>query len=108
MKRMISFGKGFQFVGDTSQDPAPDVGELPKLPQPVRRIKSERMSQFRPLKEEGNGYRPGPLMRLAPDQCKYTVHGTTMCGAKVTDLAWCAQHLGIVYPGKFRFLEAAE
>lgn len=93
MKRLISFGNGFQFVGDNSQDPPPSVMDMPRLPQPVRHIKSERMSNFRPMKEEGNGYRPGPLMELAQDQCKYTLTGDTMCGARTAGrLSYCHQH----------------
>lgn len=105
MKRLISYGKGFQFVGDTSQDPAPDVGELPRLPQPVRRIKPERMAQFRPMKD-GNGYRPGPLLDLGSDQCKYTVRDTTMCGAKVGRGSYCEHHAFIARWGSR--VEAAE
>ena len=105
MKRLISFGKGFQFVGDTSQEPAPSVMDLPKLPQPVRRIKPERMSIFRPLKD-GNGYRPGPLLDLGLDQCRYTVRDTTMCGAKVGRGSYCEHHAHVVRWGSKA--EAAE
>ena len=107
MKRLISFGKGFQFVGDTSQDPPPTVGELPKQPQPVRRIKSERMSIFRPMKD-GNGYRPGPLIDLCTDQCRFSLPGGLMCGLKVVNGAWCGFHLPVVYPARRKLMEAAE
>lgn len=107
MKRLISFGKGFQFVGDTSQEPAPTMGDLPKLPQPVRRIKSERMSIFRPMKD-GNGYRPGPLLDLGSDQCKFTVRDTTMCGAKVAGRASYCEHHAFIARWGSRAMEAAE
>jgi len=105
MKRLITFGKGFEFVGDNSQEPPPMLGDMPKLPQPVRRIKSERMAKFRPMSGGGNGYRPGPLMDLGRDQCRFTVRDKMMCGAKVWRGAYCEQHHAIAH-GRFR--EAAE
>ena len=105
MKRLITFGKGFEFVGDNTQEPPPSLGDMPKLPQPVRRIKSERMAKFRPMSGGGNGYRPGPLMDLGRDQCRFSLESGLFCGVKVVKGAWCADHYAVVY-GRFR--EAAE
>lgn len=95
MKRLMSFGKGFAFVNDGSRDAvAPEV--MPRQPQRSRLIKSERTANFRPLQEAGNGYRPGPFLELADDQCKYTIEGKTMCGARVERGAWCGPHGAVV------------
>ncbi len=95
MKRLMSFGKGFAFVNDGSRD-AGALEILPKLPQRSRQIKSERMENFRPLHEAGNGYRPGPFLELADDQCRYTLTGNVMCGARVERGSWCGPHGAVV------------
>jgi hypothetical protein len=95
MKRLMSFGKGFAFVNDGGMDSAA-LEILPELPQKARLVKSERMANFRPLALSGNGYRPGPFLELADDQCRYTLAGKTMCGARVERGAWCGPHGAIV------------
>lgn len=106
MKRLISFGNGFQFVGDTSQEPAPTVGDLPRLPQKVRNIRRVYPSIVAPMLTKHNGYRPERLIDLCTDQCRFCVADGIMCGLKVVSgKSWCAAHDAIVHG---RFLEAAE
>ena len=109
MKRLVFDGKTFEFRGDDKPEPVPQLADIPKQPQRARTIKRVHLSIVPAVKEHGNGYRPGPFLHLANDQCKYTVTGTTMCGAKVgrPQGSWCDHHAFIVRFGS-RALEAAE
>lgn len=108
MRRLVFTGHRYEFRPDEKPLPPPHLGDTPRiLQQPTGNARVYK-AVFGSLKERGNGYRPGPLRKLAHDQCKYTIHGFTMCGAKVCKGAWCALHLPIVYPARRRFMEAAE
>jgi len=109
MRQLVCTGKTYELRGDDDPVPTPVIGDQPAEPQKVRLIKREHLSIVRPIKSAGNGYRPGLLLDLGHDQCRYTIEGKTMCGAEtVKDKSWCAKHLPIVYPAARRFVEAAE
>ena len=101
MKRLITFGKGFEFVGDNTPSTAPTIGDAPKIPQKVRTIRREYMSVVPALKTKHNGYRPGRLLDLCTDQCRFSLESGLFCGVKVVNGAWCGDHDAIVY-GRFR------
>jgi len=109
MRQLVCTGKNYEFRGDDDPAPVPIVGDVPPEPQKVRLIKREHLSIVRPLKTGGNGYKPGPMLDLGPDQCRFTIEGATMCGAEtVKDKSYCAGHLAVCYPAYGRFREAAE
>jgi hypothetical protein len=77
-----------------------------------RRVLFDTRAQ-KPATRLHNGYKPGPLVELGLDQCKYTIHGDTMCGCKTMPHAsWCEAHRAIVYQPRhaqgIRHMEAAE
>lgn len=98
-KRLVYNGKAFAFV-ETSDPVAPAVGQAPRAPQKAaygHRGMPHRLRHLKPISTAGNGYRPGPLLDLGPDQCRYTIHGTTMCGAKCgRHPSWCDEHVQVV------------
>lgn len=105
MKRLVFNGKAFAFV-ETFDPVAPPVGDVPKNPQKVklRRVRPERLALMKPITNDGNGYRPGPLIDLGPDQCRYTLKGKTMCGAKCgSHSSWCEAHAAVVFRGIHAF-----
>jgi len=91
MKRLVYQGaaKGFQFV-ETAETPAV-VADQPRGTQRVRLwVRPMRMDHFKPVSMKGNGYRPGKLLDLGPDQCRYTLDDGNMCGRK--GFPWCPHH----------------
>jgi len=67
----------------------------------------------KPATRAHNGYNPGVLTELGADQCRYTIHGETMCGCKtIPHTSWCEAHRAIVYQPRhaqgIRHMEAAE
>lgn len=109
MRQLVCTGKTYELRGDDEPVPTPMLGDLPPEPQKVRLIKREHLSIVKPIRSAGNGYKPGLLLDLGHDQCRFTIEGKTMCGAAtVKDKSWCAKHLPIVYPAARRFMEAAE
>jgi hypothetical protein len=108
MSNLVCIGKTYELRGDDKPGPIRQPGDLPAKPQKARVIKRVHLSIIPALKAQGTGYRPGKLLDLAHDQCRYTVHGTTMCGAKVVGGSYCEVHRAICYPAYRRFLEAAE
>lgn len=105
MKKLVYNGKAFAFV-ETSEPTPPIVGDRPRAPQKAaygHRGMPYRLRNLRPISTGGNGYRPGPLLELGPDQCRYTIHGKTMCGAKCTSHpSWCDEHTRIVSRESYR------
>ena len=110
MKQLVFDGSQYVFRGDDKPMPVPQPGDMPKISQRVRTVKREYMALVKPIRAAGNGYRPGVLLDLAHDQCRFTTHGRTMCGAKVARAggSWCARHRQIVQPSAKHFMEAAE
>lgn len=109
MKQLVCIGKEYVFRGDDKPELVTQLADLPRQPQKARVIKREYMALVSALRAKHNGYRPAPFLQLADDQCRYTVHGKTMCGAKVAGLrrSWCDHHAFIVRHGS-KALEAAE
>lgn len=102
VKRLVYNGKQFVFVETSAYGP-PSIGATPRKPQKAHgrpRIISERMADFRPLKVH-SGYRPAPLLDLGPDQCRYTIRDTIMCGNKCEGgSSWCSDHAAVCYRGR--------
>lgn len=101
-KRLVFNGKAFAFV-ETADGAAPAVGQVPRLPQKAaygHRGLPHRLRDMRMVSNKGNGYRPGPLLDLGLDQCRYTIAGKTMCGAKcASGKSWCDEHARVVSRG---------
>lgn len=104
-KRLVFNGKGFAFV-ETADLAAHVVGQQPRAPQKAaygHRGMPHRLRNLKPFNTGGNGYRPGPLLELGPDQCRFTIHGSTMCGAKcVSHPSWCDEHRRVVSRESYR------
>lgn len=105
-KRLVYNGKSFGFV-ETADAVPPPVGQQPRLPQKAaygHRGMPHRLRNMRMVSTAGNSYRPGALLDLGLDQCRYTIHGKTMCGAKcVSGTSWCEEHARVVSRGKIAF-----
>lgn len=103
MKRLIYNGKIFVFV-ETFDREAPALGDKPRMPQKASvrpRIRSERLARLKMVDDRGNGYRPGTLLDLAPDQCRFTIRGKTMCGAKCGGHpSYCDHHAAVCQRGR--------
>ena len=91
--RLVFTGKQFEFR-ETKDATQPPSGDMPKLPQ-RRNLKPARLDGFKPLRSSGNGYRPGKLLDLGPDQCRFTLSTGLMCGAK--GAPWCQDHRAVVF-----------
>lgn len=91
--RLVFTGKQFEFR-ETKDATQPPSGDMPKLPQ-RRNLKPARLDGFKPLRTGGNGYRPGKLLELGHDQCRFTLASGLMCGAK--GAPWCPDHRAVVY-----------
>lgn len=99
MKRLVYNGTRFAFI-DTPDIPAPQLLATPRAPQRAafgHRGMPYRLREFRPI-GNGNGYRPGPLIDLGPDQCRYSIREGVMCGAK--GYPYCEHHHGVCHTGK--------
>lgn len=108
MRQLVCTGKTYELRGDDEPEPTPVIGDQPVEPQKIRLIKREHLSIVRPIKAAGNGYKPGALLDLGHDQCRYTIEGKTMCGAEtVKDKSWCPEHYHVIRHGS-KALEAAE
>lgn len=104
MKRLVFTGKHFEFRPDEKPDPVPQLGDMPK-----RKQVSSNARVYRAVlgpKTKATQYRPGPFLSLADDQCRWTVHGNTMCGAKVGRGSYCDHHSHVARWGSR--VEAAE
>jgi hypothetical protein len=97
-------GRAYELRGDDEPVAAPTFGDMPRIPQRVRQIKREFMSIVPKVRTRGTGYKPGLLIELAHDQCKYTLEGQTMCGARVVNrhCSWCAEHKVLITHEAFR------
>lgn len=91
--RLVFTGKRFEFR-ETKDASPPPTGDMPKMPQ-RRNLKPARLDGFKPLWSSGNGYRPGKLIDLGHDQCRFTLASGLMCGAK--GAPWCPDHRAVVY-----------
>lgn len=92
MQRLIFNGQNFIFR-ETADVTAPQQAR-PVTPQ-RRRLTyiPNRMADFRPISTKGNGYKPGKLLELGADQCRFTIRDKVMCGARVKGLkSWCPEH----------------
>lgn len=99
-RRLVYTGKRFEFV-ETSETVAPVLADLPRKPQKAaygHRGLPYRLRDLKPVSEGGNGYRPGPLLDLGPDQCRYEIRPGIMCGGK--GYPWCDCHRAVCYTGK--------
>lgn len=106
MSNLVWTGKAYELRGDDKPVPVSQPGDTPKRPQKVRQIRREYMSIIPTIRTKHNGYRPGKLIDLCTDQCRYSVADGIMCGVKVVSgKSWCVGHNAIVHG---RFLEAAE
>lgn len=100
MRRLVFNGKAFAFV-DGPDPVAPQLLDVPRRPQKVRTVRPERLTVLRPMHNRGNGYRPGPLLDLGPDQCRYTIRDGVMCGAKCgRHPSWCDHHAAVCFAGQ--------
>lgn len=92
MKRLVFTGKAFIFR-ETADVAAP---QQPRPATPQRRRLTyvpNRMADFRPISSTGNGYKPGKLLDLGKDQCRFSIRDKVMCGARVKGLtSWCPEH----------------
>lgn len=104
-KRLVYNGKTFAFV-DVPDSIAPAVGQSPRAPQKAaygHRGMPHRLRNMKLVSTAGNGYRPGQLLDLGPDQCRFTIHGKTMCGAKCgSHPSWCDEHRQLVSRESYR------
>ena len=94
MKRLVYTGKKFEFV-ETADAPLPPE-ELPRRPATMSRLPKKRtLRRLSPFRLDGvpNGYRPGHLLELGHDQCRYTLPDGLMCGAK--GFPWCPHHAAV-------------
>ncbi len=100
MRTLVFTGKQFEFRDNG--DPPPREG-MSRLPQRARRFTGlpSRLDGFRPVPAGGNGYKPGKLTDLGPDQCRFTLPNDLMCGAKAKG-SWCEEHAGVVKQGKLQ------
>ena len=105
-KRLVYNGKAFTFI-DVPDPVAPTIGQAPRAPQKAaygHRGMPYRLRNLRPISAKGNGYKPGPLLDLGTDQCRYTIAGKTMFGAKCgSHPSWCDEHAQICSRGKIAF-----
>lgn len=108
MSNLVFTGKAYELRGDDEPVAIRQPGDMPKLPQKVRQIRRVYPSIVAPMRTKHNGYRPGKLIDLCTDQCRFSVADGIMCGVKVSHGAWCAHHLAVVYPARRRFMDAAE
>jgi len=93
MKRLVFNGK--QFEMRETADPPRYREELPRKPQRLR-PRGElpaRLDGFKPINAAGNGYKPGKLVDLGDDQCRWTLPSGLMCGAKCR-YPYCEGHGG--------------
>lgn len=100
MKRLVYNGSRFDLVecGDTAP---PQLMALPRAPQKAaygHRGMPYRLRSLKPVSSTGNGYKPGPLLDLGPDQCRYTIAPGIMCGAN--GYPYCEHHHALCYTGK--------
>ena len=106
MSNLVCIGKTYELRGDDTPDPVHQPGDTPKQPQKVRQIKREYMSIVPAIRTKHNGYRPGKIIDICTDQCRFSVSDGIFCGVKVLNgKSWCAEHYAIVHG---RFMEAAE
>jgi len=109
MKCLVFTGKHFEFRPEEKSEPVSQLGDMPKRPQAASSNARVYRAVLGPLRTTGNGYRPGPVLDMAADQCRFTVHGTTMCGAKIAgESSYCEVHRAVCYPAYRRFLESAD
>ena len=95
MQRLVYNGKRFAFV-ETADPPKPQE-ELPRRPATASRLPKKRtLRRLVPFRLDGvpNGYRPGHLLELGHDQCRYTLPDGLMCGAR--GFPWCPHHAAVV------------
>ncbi len=91
MKRLVFTGKRFEFRPYEQPDPITQLGDVPRRKQ----IAGSNARVYRAVlgpKTRATEYRPGPLLSLADDQCKFTVQDKTMCGAKISHKSYCEHH----------------
>jgi len=105
MKRLVFTGKSYGFYGDDEPDQIAVIGDMPKRPQKVRLVKRENLSIVPKMRTKHNGYRPGTILDLCTDQCRFSLESGLFCGVKVVKGSYCSSHDHIVH-GRFR--EAAE
>lgn len=100
MKRLVYNGAKFAFV-DTADLSAPRLMDLPRSPQKAAygdRGMPHRLRSLKPVSSTGNGYKPGLLVDLGSDQCRYVLESGLMCGAK--GYPYCEHHHALCYTGK--------
>ena len=100
MKRLVYNGKAFEFRD--APDPARYEEAKPRRPQKAafgHRGMPYRLRDFQPLSSDGNGYRPGPLVELGPDQCRWTLRDGLMCGARCK-YPYCEDHARQAHGGR--------
>jgi hypothetical protein len=101
MKRLVYNGTRFAFV-ETADTVPPPAGDMPRRPQKAaygHRGLPYRLRDLKPITSGGNGYKPGKLVDLGPDQCRYDIRDGIMCGAK--GYPYCEHHHAICHTGKF-------
>lgn len=102
MKRLVFTGKRFEFRPEEKPDPVPQLGDMPKRKQ----IAGSNARVYRAVlgarKTRGTDYRPGPLLTLADDQCRFFISDKLMCGEKTSHItsSWCEAHHSIAYGRK--------
>ena len=92
MKRLVFNGKTHEFR-ETADLTVPVVEQVPRQPQRAtfrREGLPHRLREFRPISDVGNGYKPGKLVDLGPDQCRYIMADGNMCGAR--GYSYCPVH----------------
>ena len=89
--RLVFTGKRFEFR-ETKDASPPPTGDMPKLPQ-RRNLKPARLDGFKPLRSSGNGYRPGKLLDLGLDQCRWPTSDALFCGHKISRGSYCERHV---------------
>lgn len=90
-RNLVYTGKRFEFRDGHA--PQPPSEAVPRVTQRACRHFGlpHRLRDFRPVSMAGNGYRPGVLIELGPDQCRWPMQDGTMCGAKAV-YPYCEAH----------------
>lgn len=91
--RLVHVGKGKVLKFDDVARPAwPNEGKSSiALKLDPAKFRAKRELDAVPQSKEGNNYKPGSLLELGGDQCRYTInaHGL-MCGKR--GFPWCETH----------------
>lgn len=92
--RLVHDGKGrvLQFEDVAKPAPYSDGPRHNGFKLNATKFRARREAMVLPRVTAGNGYKPGPLLELGYDQCRFIINdeNSTMCGK--VGFPWCAGH----------------